>query len=755
MKARKILLFAVLLYSFNPVYSQTPGTRKWDFLTGGAINSLAAIASDGTIYIGSDDKNLYAINPDGTKKWQYLTEGMIKSSPAIGSDGTIYVGSMDRKLYAINPDGSKKWEYLTDYHIQASSPAVGLDGTIYVGSWDMNLHAINPDGTKKWKYLTEGMIKSSPAIGTDGTIYVGAEDGILYAINPDGTKKWEFITATGSSFSSSSPAIASDGTIYVGSLDKRLYAIDPYGAKKWEYLTEGGIDSSPCVGTDGTIYVGSWDMKLHAINSDGKKKWSFLTGAGINSSPAIGADGVIYVGSWDGGLYAVGTDGTKKWDFLTGGSVLSSPSIGSNGIIFIGSDDNRLYAINSASIGLANSSWPSFRHDNFNRGQLNDLGVTATDFATFVPPNQSCNFKIKLISSFLSNITITNVQIDKPGFSILTSLPLTIMPGVKQEFSISLNIPENKLYRPRISIDFTVEGTTLNRKFDLEGLVFLDAHTELSQTAKQAISVWNAMDRNNGIIYYNTKGVLSRLLGEYKMAEYYFNNALSIAINARYSHTGIMMNMGVVKSDRLVADSAAFYFDEALTEFQTTATTSVLAPQIYYNQAWEAFGKSDFTQAGILALSTINHSKSNDYLKAKAYTLLGAIRFSEEKYNEAKGAFNQAITLDTNGPIGEMARENLALTNSVGIEDDSGNSGIRVYPNPSAGEIFISAGSLNGNCSISIFNIAGGKVHTAQFSTSGLSPLKLDISFLVDGLYYIQVISRDLVFVEKIVLKKD
>jgi len=37
----------------------------------------------------------------------------IYSSPAIGSDGTIYVGSYDSNLYAINPDGSLKWKYST------------------------------------------------------------------------------------------------------------------------------------------------------------------------------------------------------------------------------------------------------------------------------------------------------------------------------------------------------------------------------------------------------------------------------------------------------------------------------------------------------------------------------------------------------------------------------------------------------------------------------------------------------------------
>ena len=44
----------------------------------------------------------YVGSQNGTKKWEYETGGGIISSPAIGSDGTIYVGSDDKKLHAIN-----------------------------------------------------------------------------------------------------------------------------------------------------------------------------------------------------------------------------------------------------------------------------------------------------------------------------------------------------------------------------------------------------------------------------------------------------------------------------------------------------------------------------------------------------------------------------------------------------------------------------------------------------------------------------
>ena len=38
----------------------------------------------------------------GTLLWEFETGDGLVSSPAIGSDGTVYVGSYDNKLYAIN-----------------------------------------------------------------------------------------------------------------------------------------------------------------------------------------------------------------------------------------------------------------------------------------------------------------------------------------------------------------------------------------------------------------------------------------------------------------------------------------------------------------------------------------------------------------------------------------------------------------------------------------------------------------------------
>ena len=78
------------------------GTPIWEFKTRGFVDSSPAIGSDGTVYVGSDDKKLYAINgKSGVKLWEFKTGADVSSSPAIGSDGKVYVGSYDNKLYAI------------------------------------------------------------------------------------------------------------------------------------------------------------------------------------------------------------------------------------------------------------------------------------------------------------------------------------------------------------------------------------------------------------------------------------------------------------------------------------------------------------------------------------------------------------------------------------------------------------------------------------------------------------------------------
>ena len=437
-----MVVFFMLAILCPPTLWAGEGEKKWEFPAEesiGKIRSSPAIGPDGTIYVGSDDGKVYAVQPDGTKKWEFKTGGAVSSSPVVGYFGgvlRIYVGSEDKKVYAIDSDGKEQWNFETG-GIISSSPAISNSGIIYVGSEDNKVYAIKVDGTAEgggWPFVTEGKVTSSPAVGSDGTIYVGSHDHKLYAIKSTGKQKWVFSTPTAAI--SSSPAIGSDGTIYVGSGDKNVYAIDPDNGEikdGWPFQTGGEVLSSPAIGTDGIIFVGSGDAKLYAIKSDGTQSWGLrCADEAIRSSPAIGSDGTIYVGSDDGRLYAIKSDGTEKWEFVTGDKVSSSPTIGFGGDIYVGSEDSKLYAIESGSTQLADVAWPKFNHDvrntarnNANVGPTADAGadqtVKAGDTVTLNGSNSSDpDYGIPLYAwsqTEGTSVTLSDATAVKPSFT--------------------------------------------------------------------------------------------------------------------------------------------------------------------------------------------------------------------------------------------------------------------------------------------------------------------------------------------------
>ena len=356
--------------------SGNPGMLKWKFTTGGAIGSSPAIGADGTLYVGSSDKNLYAINPDGTQKWAFATGGNVGTSPAIGADGTIYLGSDDNNLYAVNPNGTQKWQFLSSGPFMGAAPTIGADGTIYVSHYggDNNLYAINPDGTQKWQFAAAGTVYSSPAIGADGTVYIagGPNPGTtyLYALTDGGqgtvTQKWAFAVTDGCGNCQigGSPAIGADGTIYFDSNNGFLYAVTANGTEKWKFATSNELHGSPAIGADGTVYFagGGNDGIVYALADNGTsytEKWQFDTSGDIDGqAPAIGADGTVYVGSQDrpvdgsGVLFAITNSGGQKWAFFvanSGDGPSDSPAIGADGTIYFGSFAGALYALGASS----------------------------------------------------------------------------------------------------------------------------------------------------------------------------------------------------------------------------------------------------------------------------------------------------------------------------------------------------------------------------------------------------------------------
>jgi len=95
-------------------------------------------------------------------------------------EGVIYVGSEDRKLYAFNgEDGRVLWTYNT-------RGAVGhpfyYEGQVLVGSSDGYIHAVDARaGTLVWRVLTRGAVRSQPLV-RQGMVFAATDDGEIQTV---------------------------------------------------------------------------------------------------------------------------------------------------------------------------------------------------------------------------------------------------------------------------------------------------------------------------------------------------------------------------------------------------------------------------------------------------------------------------------------------------------------------------------------------------------------------------------------------
>lgn len=338
-------------------------TKLWEFSGGspGVVNlsgltSSPSIGVDGTIYIGSLDGNVYALDGyTGAKLWQFTTGGAVLSSPAIGADGTVYIGSTDSKVYALDGGtGIKIWEFLTGDQVN-SSPAIGTNGTVYIASQDSKLYALDGEnGTKLWEFLTGGFgFSASPALGATGTVYFGSDSKVYALDGSNGALVWEHDLVT--STVASSPSVASNGTVYIGTGGSIVSLNGATGAKNWDYAITGSAISCPAIGSDGTVFGASaTNGDIFAIDgTTGAEKWLLNFGNRVTSSPAVSANGTVYIGSLDGHLYALDTAiGEMRWrlyvvDPLNPDSgVDGSPAIGSDGTIYFSiGNENKVFAL--------------------------------------------------------------------------------------------------------------------------------------------------------------------------------------------------------------------------------------------------------------------------------------------------------------------------------------------------------------------------------------------------------------------------
>ncbi|MCB1217096.1 PQQ-binding-like beta-propeller repeat protein [bacterium] len=316
--------------------------RRWGYSGVTFAHCSPVVAGDGTVYVGSFDSFLYALNPDGSLKWRYQTGDKIGSTAAIGRDGTIYFGSYDGRLYALNPDGKEIWSRGYGNSI-SSSPVIARNGNIIFTDRGDHVNAMSPEGDYLWSVDATAIIKGAPAVGGDDTIYIGGHDGMLTAISPAGAVKWVF-DAPGQIINP--PCLGKNGNIYF-TCNGGLFALSPSGGKLWEY-------DGPGIGSYDTLAIDTADNvcllnggEFSRISPAGSLLDQLqLTGAPLEPV-SLDAAGRIYMGTSTGYIKAFNPDGSEAWQFDMEGECYATPTIGPDGTLYVGSKRGYLYAFGS------------------------------------------------------------------------------------------------------------------------------------------------------------------------------------------------------------------------------------------------------------------------------------------------------------------------------------------------------------------------------------------------------------------------
>jgi outer membrane protein assembly factor BamB len=314
------------------------GEPLWVWSGGVAIDGRATIGPD-VVYFVDTRCNLVALDRrSGTLRWrqplhnEFFAGGSLPDNPTFNhraavpllDAGTLYVGSGDGGLYALDADtGAVRWRHEAGAAIYSGVSLQGSD-ILWFGTMDGSLVGLHRQKRQEVLRLrTAGGVTTTPVFA-GGRLVIGSRDYLLHAFDPEGRPAWTF--SYWFSWIESTPAVR-DGLLYVGGSDyARVSAIDPAtGRARWSTVVHGLSWGTPLV-TARHVFAGTVNQNLAGTLIDhraGLVKLDRATGAvrwrlelpraaegqfaGYPGGPAF-VEGRVVVAGLDGWLVAYPED---------------------------------------------------------------------------------------------------------------------------------------------------------------------------------------------------------------------------------------------------------------------------------------------------------------------------------------------------------------------------------------------------------------------------------------------------------------
>src|SRR5262249_3081053 len=150
-----------------------------------AKNSVegAAVIVDGVVYVGSSDKNLYALDlKTGAERWK-TPLGIITASPGVSGD-RVYIGDADGKFYCLDRTNGKGLSTCDDMEQTGQiTAAPNFDGdNVLIPTHNSTLYCLDKNGKKIWEFRIEGPIYGGVAV-TDGKTFLAGCDSLMHVLD--------------------------------------------------------------------------------------------------------------------------------------------------------------------------------------------------------------------------------------------------------------------------------------------------------------------------------------------------------------------------------------------------------------------------------------------------------------------------------------------------------------------------------------------------------------------------------------------
>jgi outer membrane protein assembly factor BamB len=259
--------------------------QRWIYPREGNIPPVVGgmVLSQGKLYFGCSDGKvegkkvkgmIFVLDAEtGDKLATFETGDRVWGTPAVDGN-TVYIGSFDKNLYALDKDTlAVKWQYTTEGSI-ISTPLI-YNGLVYFGSFDRNLYAVNAaNGALKWKYMGQNWFWTRPEI-INSTIYAGCLDGLIYILQADTGKEikiydisQEFKESKVKKSPLSSQPVVIDNSIIFANSKGVIVSVDTgnNSIHKIAVLDNASV-YGPLTAYNGMIYLQTQKAELQRINA--------------------------------------------------------------------------------------------------------------------------------------------------------------------------------------------------------------------------------------------------------------------------------------------------------------------------------------------------------------------------------------------------------------------------------------------------------------------------------------------------------